>query len=950
MLARLTCTGAPYDHPWLQYAAANTEEDGTGCTDSGTRVLVDEGLAAEHNSQFFIQSSFGRFSFYYEPAILNEIPDPSDGEEATLRQHPDCTIPEGSDNNGGCNYQVDGADKPAFYRHYLLYEEMNPGSGMSGVGGGKKSQISGCDYSVGWMNSLLTAHEMGHAFDLAHAEMWSNTDTDKKIMKDPGCCGSPYTEYQDYWSVMGNGVDTNEYDKLRMGWIVEQEFVQILDEDRDVVHSPAVTHDAITKDDDGYIMSLYPIDRAESKGNLMMLVFEESNTNVDKLLNFVCVFRQWPGHPGGESKLGGRDGAWGRDDNKDKDRRYIKNGLSCLRSMGNSKSLSREDFRIDFNVLDGDIVETLPSSAGGDPAGNSNVGLSPGKTWYHPFGKWSISVLNMGPDSCDKETAYPLYDEWGQGAFECMQIKLKTGLPERTVMGRKVSIGYEFADNKAYLCDGTVCAVSGKVGCGAVAVKTTIKVTLSVDGEDGLQPEAIAWKDGKTGKTFAAGSLIMAIPLEPGRTTTMTASYDDATQARLAITVTEQTQSTVSVDVKTTLLHNDGSEWEEGDIETTSLSVDVQDLDLGGARGISLFDESGDKPSFSDGFEAESIGVGDCKAVTVTLKADLSSFGAGDAVFAMYDSKIKVPYMLTTLEVASGYGSSGRTIKVCWLDGQECQSADIDDTPSGVTEEHLAWVLEGSSSGLSLRLFVNGEEVRNPEGSTPMIGNVWCIIDADSYPRGRSSPPPPLTQCEHPSLEPPAGASGYIGDTLMVLETLRFGAAAATDMTGPNVQIVHARTYNYPLSLTQINVDNTCADDGSCAGQLGLGAAGDVPATVDYVNKKLVGDEVAPENGLLELEKSVASRLLYKVSGPDETTSYDLTVSTVEDGVVLDSSGTGVVEDEVDITFDNAGVHAIAVETKIQSTGTTSSRHVCAWPLKPSRCWLPARKEPLARL
>ena len=118
----------------------------------------------------------------------------------------------------------------------------------------------------------------------------------------------------------------------------------------------------------------------------MALVFEESDTG-DELLNFMCMFRQWPGSPGGDSRKGGVDGAWGRDDQEDKDRRYIKNGLSCLRSMGNSKSLQRADFRVDFNVLDGDIESTLPTSAGGDPAGNSNVGLSPGKTWYHPLGK-----------------------------------------------------------------------------------------------------------------------------------------------------------------------------------------------------------------------------------------------------------------------------------------------------------------------------------------------------------------------------------------------------------------------------------------------------------------------------------------------------------------------------------------------------------------------------------
>ena len=44
-----------------------------------------------------------------------------------------------------------------FYQYYIMYEKVDPGSGMSGVGGGKKSQIAGCDWGVGSGNWMLTS-------------------------------------------------------------------------------------------------------------------------------------------------------------------------------------------------------------------------------------------------------------------------------------------------------------------------------------------------------------------------------------------------------------------------------------------------------------------------------------------------------------------------------------------------------------------------------------------------------------------------------------------------------------------------------------------------------------------------------------------------------------------------------------------------------------------------
>ena len=886
-------TGDSYQHPWLPYQEAQPDDNSnTGCTREGTRVLMEEGLSQEINSQLYLKWSFGRFSMFYDPDIMFEGPDPggmSDGGPAAMDQHPDC------EQCGG---------KPPFFRHYLFYEEMNPGSGMSGVGGGKMSQIAGCDYAVGWMNGILTAHEMGHAFDLAHAEMWTETSSDKKIMKDPAAkSGSSYTEYQDYWAVMGNGVDMEEYDKLRMGWLVEHEYIQYLDEDRETVGE--------------YTYTLYPIDRPESKGMLMMLLFEEGVTadgTTQEHVSIGCQYRQWPGAPGGESAKKGRDGAWGRDSGAWKDRRYVKSGLSCNRNTGAGRGLSRTDWRIDFNIIDGDIESTLPSSAGSDPAGNSNVGLGTGKTWYHPDGQFSISVLNMGWSACDAATMYPLYDEWGHAAYECLAVKLKTGLPDKPVMGRTVSLDYEFIGDTAYLCDGVKCAAAGKVGCGAVAVKAAIRVSLTVEGEADLQPEAIAWKDGLTYRTFDAGSLSTEIPIEEGRSVLMVASYDDATQARLEVEVTSQTQTAVTFQLTSTLYHGGNSEKEVTDLGTVELPIEGATLDLGNARGVDLIAD-GDYVDMADGFEAEGLPIGGCGAFTVTLKVDLSSFGSSDAVFAMYDGgQIAVPYLLTT--IASGRG--GRTVKVCWLDGQECQTKEVDDRPEGVTEEHFAWIVEQTSTGTSLRMFLNGVELSDPVGALPMIIDVWCIISEDVYPSGRATPSPPPAACDHEPL-----GSGII------METLRFGAAAADGYGAPSAPIVHARAYNYALSKTQLAIDEACEPD-DCANQLGVGSLTDVPPTFDKLERQLEFEEAPPTNGLLEVSAQSDVVLLYNLTGPDATADFTYDFSNNDQGSLHSGSATGAGGGSFTARFEQAGAQAIKVAMEATATGATGTDYVIA--------------------
>ena len=305
----------------------------------------------------------------------------------------------------------------------------------------------------------------------------------------------------------------------------------------------------------------------------------------------------------------------------------------------------------------------------------------------------------------------------------------------------------------------------------------------------------------------------------------MVASYDDSSQARLLFEVTENTATQVTLKATSYLYHNQNSEVETAEHDDTVLDIDQAALDLSGARGVSLFDESaGDSPTFANGLEGEGLPLGSCNAFTVTVKGDLSAFGSDDAIFSMYDTKIAVPYLLTTIES----GRSGRILTVCWLDGQECQNADIPDAPEDGSNEHLAWVVEQTSTGVSLRMYLNGKELGDPVGATPMIIDTWCIISEAEYPSGRATPPPPPAACDHEPL----------GQDILI-ETLRFGSAAATEKNGPDTPIVHARAYNYPLSTSQLGIDADCFDAGTCSEMLGLGSLSDVPPALLSLTKEL---------------------------------------------------------------------------------------------------------------
>lgn len=151
-------SGNLYQHPTLDYAAVSPQTSGgkaCGCTPEGTELLNVEGGAFDLMNQAFVRFSFGRFSFKVHPDLIPQVN--SDVRLEKVYEYIDATY-----NEEELGYPIVNT----FYRHYLFYEQMDPGNGMSGVGGGKKSQISGCDYAVGKSNWMITAHEVCAADEL----------------------------------------------------------------------------------------------------------------------------------------------------------------------------------------------------------------------------------------------------------------------------------------------------------------------------------------------------------------------------------------------------------------------------------------------------------------------------------------------------------------------------------------------------------------------------------------------------------------------------------------------------------------------------------------------------------------------------------------------------------------------------------------------------------------
>ena len=147
---------------------------------------------------------------------------------------------------------------------------------------------------------------------------------------------------------------------------------------------------------------------ARGQGNLIIIKIQLDGANN----GMACNFRQWPGQPAYTTSYTST-GGYSRDSINERNMRGWKQGFTCNRVLGESRGLSRDDYRLDFNVLDGDNEPALPSTAGGNPTSQLTAGMGAGKTWYHREGKFSFSVLNIGAAACSRSPLYPTYTEWG---------------------------------------------------------------------------------------------------------------------------------------------------------------------------------------------------------------------------------------------------------------------------------------------------------------------------------------------------------------------------------------------------------------------------------------------------------------------------------------------------------------------------------------------------------
>ena len=166
------------------------------------------------------------------------------------------------------------------------------------------------------------------------------------------------------------------------------------------------------------------------------------------------------------------------------------------------------------------------------------------------------------------------------------------------------------------------------------------------------------------------GSLTTLINAQYGAVIWMIASYDDATQARLKIEVTEVTATEVKLKVTSIAYHN-GATKEETDLGETTIPIADAAAATGENRGLMLFNENNaEKPDLVSGFLVDNyLELTACKAFTITMKVDLSNAVAGDALLGMSAEPMDVPYMLVT--------ASSTTLTFCWLAGQSCLSATM---------------------------------------------------------------------------------------------------------------------------------------------------------------------------------------------------------------------------------------------------------------------------------
>ena len=160
--------------------------------------------------------------------------------------------------------------------------------------------------------------------------------------------------------------------------------------------------------------------------------------------------------------------------------------------------------------------------------------MQPGKTWYHPEGGFSFSLVGAHQDICDKPLYFPLHSEYGVGKeFQCGLVRIKTGLPKKPFMGRTISL------------EVTAGADTGEV------MMVTVKATTG----DEAEVVAAAWKD-ELNRTFAWKETTAGIPYKLGKKFTLTGSFDDSSQFRVYF---EVQGGAATLKYRTIMYHKGGS-------------------------------------------------------------------------------------------------------------------------------------------------------------------------------------------------------------------------------------------------------------------------------------------------------------------------------------------------------------------------------------------------------
>ncbi|KXZ46510.1 hypothetical protein GPECTOR_43g947 [Gonium pectorale] len=565
---------------WTQWAAdspyrstAGTFSDGTpiycsyACTRNGTRALQQLSGMTDRLMEAMAELSYGRFSFSWDVTLASS--DPFAYNDAPV----------------GPFLQRSGVERAAFHTAAVLSplppRSINPGYTAWSAVGAATLFVMRCMPELYYL-----VHEVGHLLGLPHADVW-RVDDGMAAPSDPAGPGMAVDAYSDKLDMMAccRG-DYGALARIWLGWMPypERRDISLSETSGAAAQAPDPTAsqsasgaapppqqpppDPADADaecvpsagPDGCSYTLWPMDRAESRGRLKALSVRLTDTQL-AVLSYKSL-------PWWQDARVGRDpwDAWApdRDSLVADETRAPLAGLSAeymrLVTPPGSAGSGQWSTRglLDFNLFFGEWPSSLPrgpSSLPLGPAKSAFALLKAGQAWLHAGS--GVLVVVQGEVPCDGQAELPVYnytvpnfygfrgetpggEAWRRsdysgyaGGLRCLRVAVRTQLARAHTPG-KLAVRLRLADSDAASpldlrgsCGFPLLPLLQLVlpaGAKAAGAKATAGVTgadastAKGDGSDGgggdaLPPgiAAAVWTDPRNA-TFAVGTMTARLP------------------------------------------------------------------------------------------------------------------------------------------------------------------------------------------------------------------------------------------------------------------------------------------------------------------------------------------------------------------------------------------------------------------------------------------------------